>query len=540
MNPCKYWPLLAAFLLIGGKAEAAMDCAALAQVPLRDLRFNQPITAIKVTQVPAAGDVPAHCRYEGMIRPATRFVVKLPITNWNRRFVEVGNGGAAGVVREESMPQFLQEGYATAGDSAGHLGDRPLFSFAYNPPDNSNPDAAQKLIDLGYRSIHESSHAARKLIEAFYGAAPVRAYYFGSSLGGRQGLKSAQTYPKDFDGWFILFPVLAITDEGLAGVWNARQTMLGEGAITARKLPALAKAELARCDLVDGVADGLVSDPAACKFDARRDLPFCAPGQDNDDCFTAAQREALARVYAGPADSHGRPLFSGLAVGSAVFAPSTIPGTSNYVRGAPARSMWDGWVVARDNNDINTSVGGGYGASFMRSIVFQDPSWDWKNGDIDDYQQLAARRGTYQTLDALNADLSRARAAGAKIIHVDGWSDPLLSPYQSVKYFESVRHKLGIAQTDSFYRLYMVPGLGHGPSAGPAEIGSHGMIADWVEVLRDWVEHGKAPGEVVASRAPEVAAILGALSRPLCPYPEMAVYNGTGDTHVAASFQCRK
>jgi Tannase and feruloyl esterase len=516
---------LAIGIAASSASAAAAECADLALMQLTDLEFGRPIAALKATIVQAEGNIPAHCQLEGTIWPETKYMLKLPLDGWNGRFVMTGNGGPAGAVRTPLIAGFLRNGYAAAGDSGGHTGDRPLFSFAYNPPDNSNPHARQKLVDFAYRSIHESTHLSRKLIQEFYGRAPLYSYFVGNSQGGRQGLKNAQKYPGDFDGWVIGYPVLNITDETMHLAWNARAVVTGPGALPATKLPALVAAATRKCDALDGVTDSLISEPRKCTFAPSQDLPRCSAAGDDDSCFTAAQIEGLNKVYGGPTDSTGKAFYFSVPVGSEVMAP--VPGAD----GNQLRSLWMGILLPTDPGNLMSSTSVAYGDSYVRHVVLQSPEWDWKTAPLspDDYHARARGAGIYDIVDALDPDLRKVAEGGKKILHYHGWADALVTPYVSADYFNRVTAALGPEKASSFYRLYMVPGMGHGPSAGPA-------YSDWLETMRAWVEEGKAPDAIVATRP--AAQGRPAMSRPLCPYPEIARYQGRGDINDAASFAC--
>jgi feruloyl esterase len=508
-------------------AAPTMACAELASLTLKDEAFGKPITDLKATRIAAEGATPEHCQVEGRIWPETDFMLKLPTTGWNHRFVMTGNGGPAGALRAPLLLPFLAQGYAVAGDTGGHLGDRPLFSFGFNPPDNSNPNAAQKLIDFAYRSIHESTQLSRSIIEAFYGEKAARAYYVGSSQGGRQGMKIAQVKPEDFDGWVIGYPVLDITGVTTQAVWNSQAALSGPGLLRPQQMQSLYNAVQTKCDATDGVKDGLVSDPQHCAFDPPRDLTQCRDRQEDDTCFTPAQIEAVKKVQHGPVTRAGKRLFLGTPLGSSVAAPGP-DGTS--------RSLWVPMILPMNPADLKTSLGFAYGESYTKYLLLKSPDWNWSTWNLDDYEAKAQE--LHRTVDAVDADLRKVKDSGKKIVQFHGWADALVTPFVSTDYYEKVQAKLGADATHSFYKLYMIPGMGHGPSMGPNDVGKGpNNLTDWLSLVRSWVEEGKEPSVLVASRAANAQAGLSALTRPLCPYPQVAKYKN-GDASSAASFIC--
>lgn len=514
-----------------GQSAPVLECTEIAALEFRDMKFNR--SAGLTAELVAAGeDVPAHCNITGRLWPEIDFAVKLP-TEWNGRFVMTGNGGAGGGLRTQALDPLVAQGYTAAADDTGHEGRGDDFSFAYNPQDDSNPNAAQKLEDLAYRSIHETANLTKKIIAAYYGEEAVYSYYYGASQGGRQGLKNAQLYPDDFDGWSIGYPVLDITRTTMQGMWNLRATLLAPEEVTPAKMPALSDAVMAQCDAADGLADELISNPTSCDFDPTRHLPSCAPEAETASCFTPSQIAALEKVYRGPVSSDGEELFYPTPLGSEQMAPArAFPGAPPPP--APVASLWDGGtVVGWRNGDIMSARSGGLGSTFVKYVVYQDPDFDWRSDFYDEYRATAAE--VAEIIDATDPDLADIAAAGKKIVHYHGLSDALVTPYQSVGYYEAVRQALGEAETAEFYKFYIIPGMGHGPflSIGPSFVEQ-----DWLDTLREWVENDVEPHAIIAARPANEAAGLSAMTRPLCPYPLVAVYNGDGDIRDAANFSC--
>jgi feruloyl esterase len=344
-------------------------------------------------------------------------------------------------------------------------------------------------------------------------------------------LKNAQLYPDDFDGWVIGYPVLNITNQTMLGVFSVRAASIGAATLPPDKLPLLSRATLQHCDSRDGVVDGLITDPRACDFEATRDLPLCPGDKDATDCFTRAQAEGIAAIYRGPRNALGQLFFFGSPVGSEIMAPNRGFGPTQGP--ATLGSLWRVFLLPADPAKPMSSISLAYGDSYVKHFTLQQPGWDWRTGDLSHYEEIARARGLYDLVDALNPDLQRLAASGKKIIHYHGWSDALVTPYVSVDYYERVVARLGDKATHDFYRLYMIPGMGHGPSAGPNDVG------DWLQLMQDWVEKGKAPDRVIAKREAIEALGVRAITRPLCPYPQRSTYVGRGSADDAASFRCQ-
>ena len=488
---------------------ALADEAACAKLKAASFRAGDSDVRIdSATFVAAAGNLPAHCDVRGVIAPEARFAVKLP-ANWNERFYMVGGGGFAGQLSLGPMNAGLQKGYATATTDTGHDSQKePLGTFAERRPDN--PHADRKRLDYAHLAVHNTAVLAKQLIRSYYGAAPKFSYWVGCSTGGRQGLMEAQRYPEDFDGYLIGAPVLKISHEGMRGIWNARAVSDGPGAVPYDRLPLLADAVYRKCDERDGLRDGLIADPQQCDFDPLRDLPACPKDEPGAACFTTAQRQGLKKVYDGVRTSRGARLY-----------PGQPPGAEIAVNG---RSGWVGSIAG------DGGMGLGFGETFMRFLAFEPQrgrAWSWKQFDFDaDPPKMAAFA---KVIDATDPDLSRLLKRGGRIIQYHGWADALVNPQMSVEYYESVLRRMGARRTSQFYRLYMVPGMFH--CAG----GVGCDRADWFAPLVDWVEKGVAPNAIVGARAlPGQPAI----TRPHCPYPQVARYKGSGDPDKAENFAC--
>ncbi|HEU0184773.1 MAG TPA: tannase/feruloyl esterase family alpha/beta hydrolase [Blastocatellia bacterium] len=455
--------------------------------------------------VPASGDLPEYCHVTGQILPEVRFELSLP-ASWNNRFYMFGNGGFAGETltapqRVNTRNTALKARFAVAQTNTGHdAANEPLGTFAVN---------RQKLLDYAFRAVHVTAETSKRIIREYYGAAPARSYFDGCSTGGRQGLISAQRFPDDFDGIVVGAPVLDLTGTMTSYIPAIRA--LEAAPVPLEKMKIVADRVYAKCDGADGLLDGLIDDPRRCDFDPAKELPVCADDADGKDCFTAAQIHTLGAIYRG-AESGGRRIFWGQPVGAEI--------------GAPTQTMWANWIIPP--SPAGRAIIYNFAETFFRYLAFPkpDPNYDIKSFNFEtDIQKL---RAISDIIDAKNPDLSRFKARGGKIVMYFGWADPALNPLMGVDYYEKVSARFGPSTTD-FFRLFMVPGMGH------CRGGVGTDQSDFLTALIEWVEKGVAPNRLTASQSRDGRTVR---SRPLCPYPQVAKYNGTGNPDDAQSFVC--
>lgn len=442
---------------------------------------------------PDYSQLPAFCRVVGSIAPSSDsdigFELWLPLVDdWNGRFMQTGNGGAAGSIVHPSLIDPLLRGYAVANTDTGHEGDAGDFSWAVGHP--------EKLIDYQYRAVHELTLVGKALTDAHYGRAHDKAYWVGCSTGGRQGLKEAQRYPEDYDAIIAGAPASNWTP--LMSLSIHIQNNLGPGGLGVDKLPLLAEAATRACDDDDGVTDGVIARPEACTFDPAS--LQCGVGGDADQCLSPTEVAAARRLYAGVVDGSGT-----------VRLPGTGPGSE---------PLWAAYA----------SPGFQIGTNLFRSTVVQDPDWDPATFDVDRDLALAAARDA-GAADAMDPDLSAFVERGGKLLVFHGTTDGLIPYGNSVDYHERVVAELGQDAVDDHVALYLVPGMDH------CSGGAGAWQVDWLSALERWVEDGDTPGALPALH-PAPAGNGGSFTRPVCPYPQVARYDGTGDTSDAASFQC--
>jgi feruloyl esterase len=434
--------------------------------------------------------LPEFCRVAATLTPSSDSDIKVEVwlpAGWNRKFQAVGNGGWAGTISYSAMGEAIKLGYATASTDTGHSTAGGAFVLGH----------PEKLVDFGWRSEHEMTVKGKAIVQAFYGSAPRRSYWNGCSTGGRQGLKEAQKFPDDFDGIIAGAPA----NRTALGMWIAAAVLKDPAAyIPPAKYGLIHKAALDACDAVDGVKDRLIEDPAVCKFDPK--VLLCK-GADGGDCLTAPQVEAARKIYSpGKNPRTGLELFPSLARGSELGWGALAGGPEPY------------------NNTLDQ----------YRYVVFQDANWDWHTFNFDG-DIVRSEKPEYVVMNATDPNLRPFFAHDGKLLIYHGWSDPNVSPFNTIKYFKNVQDTLGgAAKTAGNVRLFMEPGMGHcSGGEGP-------NVFDKIGTLDRWVEEGKAPESITASHINEGKVDR---TRPLCPYPLVAKYKGSGSVDEAANFVCK-
>lgn len=473
---------------------------------------SKEIVRIEAQVIAAAAAAPEHCRVTGTLAPEIAFEVSLP-ARWNGRFYMIGNGGHAGeslddAGRAAQRHAALQHGFAFAQTNTGHDARKePGGTFVL-----SNP---QKAIDYAYRAVHLTATTTKDITKDYYGRRVSKAYWNSCSNGGRQGLIEAQRFPEDFDGIIANAPWVDQTGFTIGAMWN--QKALSEAPVSAAKLATVARAVMNKCDAVDGLADGLIDDPRACRFDPAKDVPACMAGADGPDCLTPAQAGAVAKVYSGPVRRDGSAIFPGFMPGSEALTPG--PG------GATA-SGWMNLIVAAQPDgkpaDFNLAE------NTMRYLVHTPPKPDWDYRTFDFDKDLHMVDAWSRQADAKNPDLSKFRKRGGKLLMTYGWADGILQPMMGVNYYQQATAVNGPATPD-FFRLFMVPGMAH--CAGGVGPDRH----DPVTAIVNWVEKGQAPSSITASKVVDGKVTR---TRPLCAYPQVARYSGQGSIDDAANFRC--
>ena len=427
----------------------------------------------------------AFCRVALTLKPSPQSNIKaevwMPAAGWNGKLQVVGNGGFAGTISYAAMATAVAAGYASASTDTGHTG----------PAANTfvNDDV---LVDFAYRAIHETTVAAKRVVDAFYGSAPKFAYFNGCSTGGRQALTAAQRFPEDFNGIVGGAPASFTTKQAFGQIWFYQAIAVGPGAIPKEKLATIHAGAMAACDASDGAKDGIIENPLTCSFDPG---VLACKGADEVSCLTAPQVDAARRVYAGASNPRtDEKIFPGLERGSEL-----------------------GW----------SPVPVGYAVDYFKHIVFKDPNWDPKTLNFDSHL-AEAYVPAHQIFEANDPKLGAFVGRGGKLIMYQGWGEPGIPPANVVTYLGKVQAQTAGAR--DAVRLFMVPGMGHcGGGNGTSTF-------DMPAALDAWVDGGRAPEQIPASRVRDGKVDR---TRPLCAWPMLATYDGSGSVDDAANFSCK-
>ena len=494
-------------------AAGASDCGSLTSAKLPDTTIETASVVPAGSFTPPYGSplegLPEFCRVAGIIRPTSdseiRFEVWMPVSAWNQQYLGVGNGGFAGSIEFTQLGGNIKRGFATAATDTGHQAGGEDASWAYKHP--------EKIKDFGWRGLHLTTANAKQLVQLFYSAPAKHTYFDSCSDGGREALMEAQRFPDDFEGILAGAPANYWTALVAGGAANYQVLHNPDAYISSMKLPAIHAAVMDACDGTDGVKDGIISDPAHCHFDPS--VLLCK-GPDSLTCLTAPQVGFLKTLYAG----------------SKVF-PGHEPGAELGGGG------WEAWILGQGPG---SGAGSGFFQNYFRYMVYDDPTWNPFNATVDAAFHAASEK-TAQALNSTDPNLQPFQARGGKLILYHGWDDPAIAPKNTINYYKSVEQKLGASDVSKFVRLYMVPGMQHcigGP--GPSMLGQFGTPTENDGVfgaLQRWVEDGKAPDEIIASKYHLVAGKSAVeMTRPLCPYPEVGKYKGSGDPNDHHNFTC--
>jgi feruloyl esterase len=510
--------LTGSLVLAAGSAGAA-PCESLLAVslPRVTITMAQPVAAGSFTAPGRGGsvarfeNVPAFCRVQASLTPTSESDIRMELwlpasadgsgdagrTAWNGKFRGTGNGGLGGGTgaNPNQLAAGVRAGYATAGHNTGHEGDS---SYALDHP--------EKIKDFGYRSTHEMTVTSKALIKAFYGREPRLSYIAEGGGGTIAALSSAQRYPEDYDMVAVTGMSSYLTRHTFAQMWVWQATHAGPGSfIPPDKYAVLHDAALAACDALDGVKDGIIGDVPRCRFDPG--VTLC-PGAGNEQpgCLTAAQVEAARKIYAGPKNPR---------TGEEIYSP-LYPGSEL------------GWAqLAGGDQPLGIPI------EFFKYYVLRDPAWDYKARPINfDADVTASNRPEIQPVNAVDPDLSRFFARGGKLLLVDGWSDTAVPPKVAINYYNAVVKKLGAKTVSASMRFFMVPGMGHGPGTAGAE----NFNFDALRLVEEWREAGRVPDQLIVSHFRNGVEIG---KRLVCPYPQIAVYKGSGDQETPSSYTCR-
>jgi hypothetical protein len=483
----------------------------------------------------------AYCKVIGVIDKEITFEVDMPdaADDWNGKFLMGGGGGFLGNLQNGVKPVALFRGYATAATDTGH----PIPADGGGSWADHNPE---RLINWGYRGTHLAQANAKLVIQAYYKKAITHSYYYGMSGSGRVALMEAERFPSDFSGIIAACPIASWTKlNGVATAWTQQAmfpTMADEfqyhPVVPVSKVKMLDDAVYAKCDAVDGLKDGVITNPLACQFNPLTDLRICKAGEDKPECFTQQQAEVIAKIHDGPSNALGQ-IYPGWAYGG-----ENVPGMwaqgggGGYVIGTPAKPGATSPYASR-HYLLNEET--------LRHVIFNDPNYDLHSFNFDN--DLPALQVAAAQIDPDNPDLSGLSAKHGKLIMSVGWSDWAVGGLVVKDFYDQIVAKNGgPGATAQFARLFMLPGVGHCFAADPARKTTNTI--DYLTALENWVEHDQAPASIVASHVVVAGKgdgetgtsmpITGTVdrTRPICAYPATTTYTGKGSIDEAANFVC--
>jgi hypothetical protein len=473
------------------------ECTSLMTLTLPDVKVTE---AVAVPAAATGAVRVAHCRVAGVIGKEIKFALLLP-DDWNRKFVMGGGGGFVYQIDNQARA-VVNAGYATVGTDTGHQAAAVTdASWALNN--------AERQVNFGYLGVHRTAEVAKAIVSHYYRSRAARSYFSGCSNGGRQALMEAQRFPDDFDGIVAGAPAYDFTAIGAQFIKDIRSAFpdprnIAEP-ISIATLKAVETQVVEKCDALDGVKDGLIDDPRACNVDVA-----ALTG------VTDTQRAMLKAIYGETKNTDG------------VIYPAQPFGGE----GEPAG--WQAWITGVNPLTMTAqkspSLRYGFGTEMFKYLVFNDPSFDYTRYDLSTYRKDTTFAATF--LNATDPNLDAFKTRGGKLLLWHGWSDPALTALASVKYYDQVQAR--DPNVRDYFRMFMMPGVLHcagGP--GPDTV-------DWAAAIDEWVEQGKAPDRLIAQKRAGVgAAATVARTRPLCAYPQRAVYTGTGSIDQAENFVCK-
>jgi hypothetical protein len=449
-----------------------------------------------------------YCLVKVLVPQAINIWVGLPMggTGWNERLQSEGGGGYAGSV---GIPvNSINGGYVGIQTDTGHTGGSGTFGMLY-PAVGTTPGAPNIPLqeDFAYRSEHLMAVIGKQLAGFFYGEQPVYSYWNGCSTGGRQGLAMAQRYPQDYNGILSGAPAIHFDRFQAEMLWPQMVQYLDTGGIisTAKKTLAT-NAAIAACDALDGVVDGIIGDPRACTYDAQRLVTKTCTSSDAT-CLTQAEAGAINKMWFGATNEKGNKFF------------------------------WYGQTRGTNLDGVGGVIPFSISIAQPRYWVYFDPTWDFhvqlNYANYETFFDYTIAQMAAGGTPTDNPNLAPFRNAGGKIIMWHGFSDQLIMPEGTIDYYDAVVSALGggYSHVQDFARLFMAPGVAHcGGGVGPAPQNPFNYVVNWVE-------NGVAPDTILAVHTTGGTIDL---TRPLCPYPDVAVWTGQGSTSDAANFVCKR
>jgi pimeloyl-ACP methyl ester carboxylesterase len=473
------------FALQGQHAE----CSHLTMLKFPDVKVTDATSVAAATSGPVRV---AHCRVNGVIGTEIKFQLLLP-DEWNHKFIMGGGGGFVGTVDNQARPS-VNSGYATVGTDTGHQGGATDATWAL--------DNLERQLNFGYLGVHRTAEVTKAILRSYYGSNETRAYFAGCSNGGREAMMEAQRYPDDFEGIVAGAPAMDFVGIAAQFIKDIQAAFPDSKSLAPVFAPAVLKSVetqiLDKCDALDGVKDGVMEDPRRCTIDV-----------STLSGLTDVQRTALKKIYAETASK-----------GTTIYASQPLGGEGEA-------GGWPSWITGGGlAMPQGPSLRFAFGTQFFKYFVFGDANWEYIHYDIGNTRRDARLVGKF--LNATDPNLDAFKSKGHKLILWHGWSDPALTAMASVNYYEQVKAR--DAAAGDYFRMFMLPGVLHcagGP--GPDTV-------DWTAAIDSWVDGHHAPERLVARKVSNGETTR---SRPLCPYPQHAVYSGTGSTDDEKSFECK-
>ncbi|KAL4106257.1 hypothetical protein PRIC1_004309 [Phytophthora ramorum] len=528
--------------------------SAVSLAPVEPVAACSDLLAVDLTEIGGTGsnitvaeetdsDGITYCSVTGEYPPAVGWQVMLPVANWTQRYMQVGCGGLCGNIN-------IQPGAADGSAEVSNGGFVLASTDMAGGNDGEFGLDEEKRKAFAYLAVHQTAQTAKKLIKAFYGQEVAYSYFNGCSDGGREAVMEAIRYPNDFDGIIAGAPAMLFTfQNSFHHGWLARSNTDDDGnrVVIADRASILHEAVVKACDSLDGIEDGLLSDPRLCNFDPS--TIKCAAGTtDNSTCLTSAEVKAVTKFYTGPVDAGSG---KHLTVGEEQY------GSELAWSGVFVSDSYTGEIMS-----TNTAL------AAIKYLIFDEyPGDNYTLSDFDFAKStINLLRSRHPLLDAVSSDLSKFHKAGGKLILWHGWADPHISPRTTIAYHEALQSHMGKNVLNEFERLYLLPGVYHcGNGEGPSAI-------DLVTPMLEWVESGTAPDSVETStptntgnskfgqwaksgsgsggppaglttkrslqvEASSSGSAATTVTRPVYPYPALAKYKGTGDVNDAASFE---
>ena len=483
---------------VNSSAKPCIPCEQLKALQLPDVTIME-AKSLKNDTIEGQVITVPFCYVLGRISKEINIELLLP-GQWNERFLMSGGGGFVGSI-QNNLRFAVNSGYATAGTDAGHKGSGIEADWALNN--------MERQLDFGRLAIHLTAAVSKFIIHAYYCAAPAYSYFLGCSRGGGQAMVEAQYYPEDFDGIVSGAPAFSWPAIAAKFIQNSQKNYpdpkdLSKHVITKDNLRLLQDQILKQCDALDGITDHILNDPRDCKFDFST-LPVCPDEQANANCFTPQQLAAIKVVYAALTNKQD------------TIYPGFPYGAENEEGG------WDAWIAGANPSADFPSLHYMFGVNVFKYLVFNDPEWNYGQYDFSAFFKDTRYASAY--LDATQTDYSAFKKRKGKMIIYHGWNDPALSAFETIKHFQEVEQKDKNIQ--SYIRLFLLPGVLHcGGGPGPDDV-------DWIKLIRDWVENDKAPERVVLSKKEKDKIVM---TRPVFPFPKVAVYGGKGETNLEKNF----